>query len=142
MENSALSENAGGIGTAFARPFELLNYIVYSNHIPADIQIGENTDFEHHGLGCVVHNKVTIGSNCKIFQNVTIGAKWPEGSKTDGVPKIGNNVQIGCGAVIIGDVIIGNNVYIEANAVVLKDIPDNSIAVGVPAKIKSTMSKK
>lgn len=54
-----------------------------------------------------------------------------------GVPKIGNNVQIGCGAVIIGNVTIGNNVYIGANAVVLKDVPDNSIAVGVPAKIKA-----
>lgn len=93
-----------GGGYWIARLFELLNYIIYSNHIPADVQIGDNTRFEHHGLGCVVHNKAIIGSNCKIFQNVTIGAKWPEGTKTDGVPKIGNNVQIGCGAVIIGNV--------------------------------------
>lgn len=127
-----------GGGDWFARIFELLNYIIYSNHIPADIQIGENTSFEHHGLGCVVHSKVTIGSNCnKIFQNVTIGAKWPEGSKIDGVPQIGNNVQIGCGAVIIGNITIGDNVYIGANAVVLKDVPDNSIAIGVPAEIKA-----
>lgn len=62
-------------GGRFARIFELLNYIIYSNHIPADVQIGENTRFEHHGLGVVVHSKVTIGSNCRIFQNVTIGAK-------------------------------------------------------------------
>lgn len=111
-------------GYWFARIFELLNYIIYSNHIPADIQIGENTSFEHHGLGCVVHSKVTIGANCKIFQNVTIGAKWPEGSKIDGVPQIGN-------------ITIGDNVYIGANAVVLKDVPDNSIAIGVPAEIKA-----
>lgn len=110
--------------------------MVYSNHIPAGIQIGENTEFEHHGLGCVIHEKAIIGSNCKIFQNVTIGAKWPEGSKCDCVPKIGNNVQIGCSAVIIGNITIGNDVYIGANAVVLNDIPDNLIAVGVPAKIR------
>ena len=85
----------------------------------------------------MVHSKVTIGSNCKIFQNVTIGAKWPEGSKIAGVPQIGNNVQIGCGAVIIGNITIGDNVYIGANAVVLKDVPDNSIAIGVPAEIKA-----
>lgn len=126
-----------GGGYWIARLLELLNYIIYSNHIPADVQIGDNTRFEHHGLGCVVHNKAIIGSNCKIFQDVTIGAKWPEGTKTDGVPKIGDNVQIGCGAVIIGNVTIGNNVYIGANAVVLRDVPDNSIAVGVPAKIKA-----
>lgn len=41
---------------------------------------------------------------------MTIGAKWPESSKCDGVPKIGNNVQIGCGAVIIGNITIGNDV--------------------------------
>lgn len=126
----------GGVTNWFASLFEVLNYVIYSNHIPAGIQIGENTKFEHHGLGCVIHEKAIIGSNCKIFQNVTIGAKWPENSKCDGVPKIGNNVQIGCGAAIIGNITIGNDVYIGANAVVLNDIPDNSIAVGVPAKIR------
>lgn len=85
----------------------------------------------------MVHSKVRIGSNCKIFQNVTIGTKWPEGSKIDGVPQIGNNVQTGCGAVIIGNITIGDNVYIGANAIVLKDVPDNSIAIGVPAEIKA-----
>ena len=126
----------GGVTNWFASLFEILNYVIYSNHIPAGIQIGENTKFEHHGLVCVIHEKAIIGSNCKIFQNVTIGAKWPENSKCDGVPKIGNNVQIGCGAAIIGNITIGNDVYIGANAVVLNDIPDNSIAVGVPAKIR------
>ena len=126
----------GGVTNWFASLFEVLNYVIYSNHIPAGIQIGENTKFEHHGLGCVIQEKAIIGSNCKIFQNVTIGAKWPENSKCDGVPKIGNNVQIGWGAAIIGNITIGNDVYIGANAVVLNDIPDNSIAVGVPAKIR------
>ena len=126
----------GGVTNWFASLFEVLNYAIYSNHVPAGIQIGENTKFEHHWLGCVIHEKAIIGSNCKIFQNVTIGAKWSESSKCDGVPKIGNNVQIGCGAVIIGNITIGNDVYIGANAVVLNDISDNSIAVGVPAKIR------
>ena len=115
--------------------FEYLNYIVYSNHIPAEIQIGINTKFEHHGLGCVVHEKATIGSDGRIFQTVTRGAKWPEKNSKDGVPKIGNKVQIGCGAVVLGNISIGNNVYIGANSVVLNDVPDNSIAVGVPARI-------
>lgn len=52
-----------------------------------------------------------------------------------GAPIIGNHVLIGAGAVILGNIKIGDNVNIGANAVVLRDIPDNSIAVGVPAKI-------
>ena len=66
---------------------------------------------------------------------MTIGAKWPDKKSKDGVPKIGNKVQIGCGAVVLGNISIGNNVYIGANSVVLNDVPDNSIAVGVPARI-------
>ena len=51
-------------------------------------------------------------------------------------PIIGNNVDIGAGAKVLGRITIGNNVLIGANAVVIKDVPDNSIAVGVPAEIK------
>jgi serine O-acetyltransferase len=52
-------------------------------------------------------------------------------------PKIGHNVDIGTGAKVLGDITIGDNVVIGANAVVLTDVPPNSIAVGVPATIKS-----
>lgn len=131
-------KNRGGgvIGKTISRIFELLNYTVYSNHISTDVQIGTGTRFEHHGLGCVVHGKAVIGDNCRIYQNVTIGAKWPKkkGHK-DGVPTIGNNVQVGAGAVILGPIHIGNNVSIGANAVVIQDVPDNSICVGVPARV-------
>lgn len=57
-----------------------------------------------------------------------------------GVPVIGNNVHIGAGAVLLGDISIGNNVFIGANAVVLEDIPNDSIAVGIPARIKKCNS--
>lgn len=56
-------------------------------------------------------------------------------SRGDGVPTIGDNVQIGCGTAIFGGIRIGNNVCIGANAVVWTDIPENAIAVGVPAKV-------
>lgn len=54
---------------------------------------------------------------------------------TSGIPRIGNNVILSSGAKIIGGITIGNNVTIGANAVVTKDVPDNSIAVGIPAKV-------
>lgn len=92
-------------------------------------------------MGCVVHSWAVIGENCRIFQNVTIGAKWPADHSPDGVPTIGDNVQIGAGAVLIGKIHIGNNCIVGANAVVTKDVPDNSIAVGVPARIKSRLVK-
>lgn len=67
-----------------------------------------------------------------IFQGVTIGLKKNLGE----YPTIGDNVQIGAGAKILGKITIGDNVRIGANAVVLTDVPSNCIAVGIPAKIK------
>lgn len=87
-----------------------------------------------HGLnGIIVHPDVKCGRNCTIFQQVTIG----ESRKNSGVPVLGDNVTIGAGAKLIGSIYIGNNVTIGANAVVNKNLPDNSLAVGVPAKVIS-----
>lgn len=84
--------------------------------------------FIQHGFSTGV-SAHSIGENCWINQRVTVGFKG------DGYPTIGNNVSIGVGAVIIGDVRIGNNVKIGANALVLHDVPDNSIVVSPEAKI-------
>lgn len=117
------------------RVFESLYQIVCSNSISCKANIGNSTVFYHHGLGCVVHDNAIIGENCKIFSNVTIGNKWSNGANSSGPPTIGNNVMIGAGTVILGEIHIGNNCIIGANSVVLNDLPDNSVAVGVPAKI-------
>lgn len=83
-----------------------------------------------HGLnGIIIHYKASIGENCTIYQQVTIGGKNSKAAK------IGNNVSIGAGAKIIGGVNIGNNVIIGANTVVTKDIPDNSTVVGAQMRI-------
>ena len=68
------------------------------------------------------------------MQGVTIGS---ERGVKGGVPYIGNDVVISCGVLIIGNVKIGDNVMIGAGAVVVKDIPDNAVAIGVPAKVVS-----
>lgn len=83
----------------------------------------------------MIHERTVIGSNCGIFQKVSMGSKWPGGICGGGAPHIGNNVFIGAGAVIFGDIKIGYNSIIGANAVVTKDVSENSIAVGVPAII-------
>lgn len=99
-------------------------------------RIGSGAKFEdipilpHHLNGIVISPNVSIGKNARIFHQVTIGQQ-------DGkAPNIGDNVNIGAGAKIIGNVTIGNDVRIGANAVVISDLPDNCFVAGVPAKIK------
>ena len=86
----------------------------------------------HNLYGIFISYDAHIGKNCTIFPQVTINGKT----------MIGDNCFIGIGAKIIGNVKIGNNVKIGANAVVTKDIPDNSVAVGVPAKVIRINSKR
>ena len=87
----------------------------------------------YHGYATVIQAN-SIGSNCSIWQNVTIGRR-PKGDCTIDAPTIGDGVKIYTGAIVIGDIKIGNNVSIGAGAVVIKDVPDNAIVVGNPAKI-------
>lgn len=94
--------------------------------------IGYGLRLPHKG-NIVIHPKAEIGDLCEIMQGVTIGNNIMK--SRDEVAKIGNQVMICAGAKIIGDVKIGNTVIVGANAVVNRDIPDNSIAGGVPAKI-------
>lgn len=122
--------------TFVARVLELLNFMVCGCAISVHAEIGEGTKFYHRGLGCVVHPNTIIGKNCIIFQNVTIGSRWSGGVCEGEAPSIGNNVMVGAGAVILGNVRIADNVIIGANAVVITDIPENSIALGVPAIVK------
>ena len=135
MENRKSFGKSGGL-RIISRIIELLNHTFCSCSVSIQAEIGEKTIFYHRGIGCVVHPKAVIGENCKIFQGVTIGSKWSNGTCLGEAPKIGNNVMIGAGAVILGDIFIGDNSIIGANAVVTRSIPANSLAVGVPAKIK------
>ena len=83
-----------------------------------------------HGLrGMAISRYAKIEKGCTIFQNVTIGSNTIIGSKGAGFPSIGENVFIGAGAAIIGNVKIGKNVRIGANCIVTEDVPDNSIVV-------------
>ena len=95
-------------------------------------QIGKNVFFDH-GMGIVVGETAVIGDNCIIFHGVTLGGV--ASTKTKRHPTLENNVTIGAGAKILGNIIIGENSKIGANSVVLKDIPKNSVAVGIPGRI-------
>lgn len=108
----------GGVPHKISRIIELINYILCSCSVSIEAEIGDGTVFYHRGIGCVVHPKAIIGEDCKIFQGVTIGSKWSGANCLGEAPRIGNNVMIGAGAVILGNISIGDNVIIGANAVV------------------------
>lgn len=130
-----LSKMGGVVPRKISRILELINHVICACSVSIHAEIGERTVFYHRGIGCVVHPKTIIGEDCKIFQGVTIGSKWSNGNCLGEAPHIGNNVMIGAGAVILGDIYIGDNSIIGANAVVTHSVPENSIAVGVPAEI-------
>ncbi len=106
--------------------------IVTGIELPCEAVIGRNFVIDHSG-GIVISGYARFGDDCRIRNGVVVGLRRLD---QPGAPVIGNNVDIGAGAKILGIIRIGNNVVIGANAVVLVDVPDNSIAVGVPATVR------
>ena len=98
--------------------------------IPAEAEIGKGLRIHHFG-GIIFHSHVKMGEHCTVYHEVTLGDKGGYGEP----PKVGNNVLIGAGAKVLGDITIGNNVVIGANAAVTRSVPDNVIMLGVPARI-------
>ncbi|MBE6553913.1 MAG: serine O-acetyltransferase [Ruminococcaceae bacterium] len=89
--------------------------------------------FIDHGMGVVIGETAEIGDNCTIYQGVTLGGTGKDVGKRH--PTLGDNVMVGAGAKVLGPVKIGSNSKIAANAVVLHPVPENSTAVGIPAKV-------
>ena len=89
--------------------------------------------FIDHGMGVVIGETAEIGDNCTIYQGVTLGGTGKDVGKRH--PTLGNNVMVGAGAKVLGPVMVGSNSKIAANAVVLHPVPENSTAVGIPAKV-------
>jgi serine O-acetyltransferase len=106
--------------------------IVTNVELPCEVDIGSNFVIDHFG-GIVISGYAKFGDNCRIRSGVVVGVQRVDDLRA---PVIGNNVDIGTGAKILGPIKIGDNVLIGANAVVISDVPDNCIAVGVPATIK------
>lgn len=86
-----------------------------------------------HGMGIVIGETAEIGDDCLIYHGVTLGGTGKDVGKRH--PTVGNNVLIGTGAKVLGPITVGSNSRIAANSVVLTEIPENSTAVGVPAKV-------
>ena len=89
--------------------------------------------FIDHGSAVVIGETAEIGDNCTIYQGVTLGGTGKDVGKRH--PTLGNNVMVGSGAKVLGPFKVGDNSKIAANAVVLEEIPSNSTAVGIPARV-------
>ena len=98
--------------------------------------------FIDHGMGVVIGETSIIGNDCTLYHGVTLGGTtWNKGKRH---PTLGDNVVIGAGAKVLGPIMIGKNSKVGSNAVVVSDIPEDSTAVGIPAKIiesDQTLSK-
>lgn len=106
----------------------------YGIELPFEAKIGRRVVI-YHQSGIVIHGNSVIGDDCIIRQGVTLGIR--KMSELGSAPVLGNGVDIGAGAKILGSIHIGDNAKIGANAVVLQSIPARSTAIGVPAKVWS-----
>ena len=116
----------------FARFFSHLARIATGIEIHPAAVIGRRV-FIDHGCGVVIGETAEVGDDCTIYQGVTLGGTGKDKGKRH--PTLGNNVMVGSGAKVLGPITIGDNVRIAAGAVVLDAIPENSTAVGVPARV-------
>ena len=105
--------------------------IITGIELPCEVNVGRNFRIDHFG-DIIISGYASFGDNCIVRNGVTVGLKNIEEKIA---PAIGNSVNIGAGAKILGPITVGDNVDIGANAVVINSIPSNSIAVGVPARI-------
>ena len=95
-------------------------------------QIGRRV-FIDHGSGVVIGETVIIGNDVLIYQQVTLGGVSTSKGKRH--PTLGNNIVIGAGAKVLGNITIGDNSKVGANSVVVKDVPADSTAIGIPARV-------
>jgi serine O-acetyltransferase len=113
--------------------------IITGISIGYSVKIGHSFYIGHFG-GIIINANVIIGDNCNISQGVTVGVSGYNEKR--GTPILGNEVYIGANAVIAGKINIGNNVLIGACSMVKDSFPENSVVMGVPAKIISQRGSK
>lgn len=131
---SYLSKSKFKLGRLIALFLKNRMYIKRNCQISYNALIGKGVVFAHP-IGIVIGDGVVIKDNVRIWQNVTLGSTGKIGVGLS-YPIVENNVRIYAGAKVLGKITLGKDSIIGANAVVLSDIPEKSVAVGIPARIR------
>lgn len=121
------------IGRRFPRIaalYEVWRYYTFGNDISHRAEIGLGLRL-HHTSDIVIGRLVRMGTNCHVYNGVTIGSKSMDRHE---MPSLGNNVLIGTGAKVLGDITIGDNAVVGALTFCDKNVPDNTVAVGNPMR--------
>lgn len=122
-----------------ARLFSQWGRFITGIEIHPGARIGKRF-FVDHGMGVVIGETAIIGDDVLLYQGATLGGTGLIKGKRH--PTIGNNVVVGAGAKVLGNITIGDNSYVGSNAVVIKDVPPNSTVVGVPGRVTRQDGKK
>ena len=113
-----------------ARAVASIGQVLSGAEIDPAAEIGHNFRLAH-SPGVVIGKNAVVGNGCHIRQCVTLGAR----GESEAMPRIGNNVNIGAGAILLGPITVGDGAWIGAGAIVLCDVPPGCVAVGNPARI-------
>jgi len=113
------------------RILKVLSQILTGIDLPCEVVVGRRFTIEHFG-GIIISGDAVFGDDCVVRNGVTVGLRH---TGQRGAPVFGDRVDVGAGAKILGPIRIGDDVAIGSNAVVITDVPANSLAVGVPARI-------
>jgi serine O-acetyltransferase len=110
---------------------ERVTRVLTGLHMHCTVLVGERLHLIHAEGPISIHPDVVLGDRVGIMHNVTIGLA----NEGEGAPILGDDVFVGTGAVILGPIVIGDNVRVAANSLVITNVPANSIAIGVPARV-------
>ena len=122
---------------AVQRCLELVIRNVYGIELPVDATIGRRLCIAHSG-SVHIHADAVLGDDCRLRKNVTIGSV---SDHSVGAPRLGDRVDVGVGAVVIGNIAVGNDARIGPNAIVTTSVPDGAMAVAAPARVLTSLPK-
>lgn len=124
---------AGGVHPLLGLLVKQVNHVLTGADIAWQAELGPGLRL-YHPTGVVVGPYVRVGRNCRLQQGVTLGGFGGDAEAEDTSPVIGDDVELGSGAKVIGPIMVGDRCRVGANAVVTRSVPADHVAVGVPAR--------
>ena len=124
----------GRLARLIVTPYWLTCSLVFGVELPADVRVGPRLRL-YHPHGIVLSPFCTVGSDCHLRHNVTIGNQVDRYGNEGGWPRLGNHVELGAGCAVIGEIEVGDHARVGALAVVVKSVPAWGVVVGNPGRV-------